>query len=408
MNKTEECINIFEQIEMTSGRNDKEAILKQNIDNDYLKMLLEYIYNPYKVYGIGKKAFKNIAALPETALNIFDLLDYLLENSTGTDKDKQFVNSFIAEQPEKYREGYKRIILKDLRIGITAKTINKIFPKLIPTFTVQLAEPFEKFYNNVACEVKIDGVRNIAVKQNGIVRMFTRNGKAVEGFNDVMNDIKNLPIDNIVFDGEIIGKDYTDTMNQLFAKGANKKGTYMIFDMITPEEFYKGESDFDYWTRKQGLIGLKKSINMQQFNNLHFIEPLKIIEKPTIEQFNELMSTVVLDGFEGIMIKPLNSMYKAKRSYDWQKLKPFMSDEFKIIGFEEGDGKYKGTLGKVLIDVDNVFVKVGSGFSDAQRNDIWLNQQQYIGREIEVQYQERIAKTGSLRFPTVKSIRLDK
>ena len=120
------------------------------------------------------------------------------------------------------------------------------------------------------------------------------------------------------------------------------------------------------------------------------------------------MNKVVSDGFEGIMIKPLDSKYKAKRSYDWQKLKPFMSDEFYITGFEEGDGKYKGTLGKVIINVDGVEVGVGSGFSDNQRNDIWLHQNNYLNKQIEVQYQEKITKTGALRFPTVKSIRLDK
>lgn len=403
----ENVLKILEQIELTTGRNDKESILKQNNNNEELKKLFEYVYNPYKVYGIGKKAFKKVKLLP-IHKDIFELLDYLLLHNTGTDVDKNFVNAFISIQPKEYQDWYIRIILKDLRIGITAKTINKTFKNLVPTFTVQLAEPFEKFYNNVACEVKIDGCRCLTMKQGGIVRMFTRNGKQIEGFNDVADNVKKLPVDNIVFDGEIIGKDYTDTMNQLFAKGSNKQGTYMIFDMLTPEEFYKGESDFDYWTRKQGITNLRKSLNLKDFIGLHFVEPLAILDNPTIKQFNELMSKVVSDGFEGIMIKPLNSKYKAKRSYDWQKLKPFMSDEFSIIGFEKGDGKYKETLGKVIIDVDGTQVGVGSGFSDTQRNDIWSNQSEYLGKQIEVQYQEKIAKTGALRFPTVKSIRLDK
>jgi DNA ligase-1 len=331
-----------------------------------------------------------------------------LRHNTGTDEDKIKVNTFMCSQPQEYREWYQRILLKDLKCGITEKTINKIWKDLIPTFSVQLAEPFERFFDNVACEVKIDGCRNLVIKQNGIVRMFTRNGKPIEGFNSVAKDIQNLPIDNIVFDGEIIGKDYTDTMNQLFAKGQNKQATYMIFDMLTPEEFYKGESDNDYWTRKQGLINLRKSIDSKRFNNLHFVEPIAILDNPTIEQFNKIMNNVVANGFEGIMVKPLDSKYKAKRSYDWQKLKPFESDEFKIIGFEPGDGKLKNTLGKVIINVNGVSVGVGSGFSEAQRDDIWNNQQQYLNKWIEVQYQEKIEKTGSLRFPTVKNIRLDK
>jgi DNA ligase-1 len=113
-------------------------------------------------------------------------------------------------------------------------------------------------------------------------------------------------------------------------------------------------------------------------------------------------------GFEGAMIKPLDSKYECKRSYAWQKAKLFQSDEFRIIDFEEGDGKYKGTLGKVIIDVNGVLVGCGSGFNDNERFDIWSNKDKYLGKWIEVQYQEKIEKTGSLRFPTVRGLRLDK
>lgn len=404
-----QVIRILEQIQNTSSRNEKENILKSNKDNEKLKKILEYTYNPYKVYGIGKKTFDDDKVwLVETSINIFDLLEYLLKNNTGSDKDKNEVNLFLNSQPIAYQEWYKRIILKDLKIGITEKTINKIWKDLIPVFDVQLAKPFEKFYNDVALEVKLDGCRLAVFKQNGQVTMFTRNGKLVEGFNDIAENIKRLPIDNIVFDGEIIGKDYTDTMNKLFTKTKDKQATYMIFDMITPQEFQRGESDFDYWTRKQGLINLRKGIDLRQFPSLHFVEPIKILNNPTIEQLEEVMNSVVCDGYEGIMIKTLDSKYKRKRSYDWQKLKPFESDEFKIIGFEEGDGQLKNTLGKVIIDVNGTQVGVGSGFSFEDRDKIWNNKNEYLDKLIEVQYQEKIAKTGALRFPTVKSLRLDK
>ena len=85
----------------------------------------------------------------------------------------------------------------------------------------------------------------------------------------------------------------------------------------------------------------------------------------------------------------------------------FESDEFKIIDFEEGDGKYKGTLGKVIVDVNGVAVGVGSGWTDADRSEIWGNKDKYLGNLIEVRYQEK-TKDNSLRFPTVKGFRIDK
>lgn len=120
------------------------------------------------------------------------------------------------------------------------------------------------------------------------------------------------------------------------------------------------------------------------------------------------MERAIALGFEGIMIKTLNGSYFCKRSYEWQKMKPFLSDEFEIIDFEEGEGRNERTLGKVIVSVDGVRVGVGSSFSDDERRDIWSHKEAYLGRLIEVQFQELIKETGSLRFPTVKGFRFDK
>jgi len=402
----QKVFDIFEQIANTSSRTEKENILNQNHNNETLKKALESTYNPFKVYGIGPKAFKKVA-VPTTPFNdVFELLDYLIKNNTGTDHDKFLVNSFIQLQPKEHQEWYKRIILKDLKIGITEKTINKIWSNLIPTFDVMLAHPFEKFFREVACEVKVDGVRCICIKQGNSVNLFTRNGKRIEGFYDIAAEIKTIPLDNIVFDGEIIGENYTDTMNKLFAKNSSKKqGKYMIFDALTTNEFYAGESKADYYTRKTALLQLKSIIIHCKY--IHIIEPLTYLSNPTLDILQNIAQQAIDQGYEGIMIKDLTAKYQTKRSFAWQKMKLFYSEEFPIIGFEPGEGKYTNTLGKVLIDVGGVTVGVGSGFTEQQRDEIWNNQDKYLGKLIEVQYQEKIPKTNSLRFPTVKSIRID-
>lgn len=413
----DKVLKILDLLQATSSRNEKESILKENKDNKVLKDILELTYNPFKIYGIGSKSLTNqliegniysdeVVLKYNSIGNIFELVQYLLINGTGTDFDKDLTRLFLLKKDELSREWYRRVILKDLKIGVTSTTINKAWKNLIPTFDVQLAKPFEKFYKNMAVEVKIDGVRCLAIKQQGIVRLFTRNGKAILGYDEVIQALTKLPIDNIVFDGEIIGKDYTDTMNQLFSKSMNKKGTYMIFDMLTPSEFYEGESLCDFSTRKNALVALEDIFTKDL--PLKIIKPIAYLTNATDSQLAELTDEVVSQGFEGIMLKSLESKYKTKRSLDWQKLKPFMSDEYKIVGFNEGEGLFKGTLGNVLIDVDGVLVGVGSGFTMAQRKDIWGNKEGYLNQIIEVQYQDKIAKSGSLRFPTVKSFRFDK
>lgn len=409
-----EIYNIISQIADTSSRNDKEAMLKTHKNNSLLKEILKFVYDPFIITGLSKKKIDKDTFITDRPSNNFNtveqVMEYLKTNNTGRDIDIARVQSFIYRHDGDMREFYRQVFTKELKIGVTAKTLNKIYGKgFIPEFSVMLAEPFERFYSDVACEVKVDGTRCLTIKQGNSVNMFTRNGKTVEGFNDLIEQIKKLPVETVVLDGELIGKDYTDTMNKLFRKSEGKQANYMIFDMLTLSEFQSGVSKSDYWTRKQGLINVFRQLtNKDDYKNLICVEPFKILKDATVEDINEATQLAVSMGFEGAMIKPLDSKYECKRSYAWQKAKLFESDEFKIIDFEEGDGKYKGTLGKVIIDVDSVSVGVGSGWSDAQRDDIWENQELYRGKYIEVQFQERIKKTGSLRFPTVKGIRLDK
>ena len=84
------------------------------------------------------------------------------------------------------------------------------------------------------------------------------------------------------------------------------------------------------------------------------------------------------------------------------------SCDLKIIGFEEGEGKYKGVLGNLICDYKGYQLGVGSGFDDGQRKEIWNNQEKYLNRIAEIQYFEETYndKGGlSLRFPVFKCIR---
>ena len=406
-----QILDIVNQLANTTTRTGKENILKANKNNQLLKDIFKFVYDPFIVTGLStKKINKNLKLHLTAELNtIQEAMQYLQENNTGRDIDIANIQYFINKQDVCLHEFLKQVFTKELKTGVTATTLNKVYGNnFINEFAVMLAKPFERFYRDVACEVKIDGTRCLTIKQGNSVNMFTRNGKLIEGFNDILQQVKLLPVSTVVFDGELIGKDYTDTMNKLFRKSNNKQADYMIFDMLTLFEFQQGVSSNDYWTRKQGLLNLFTAINEKQYPNLIPIKPFKILKNATIEDINEATQMAVSMGYEGVMIKSLDSKYECKRSFAWQKAKLFKSDEFKIVDFEEGEGKYKGTLGKVIIDVDGVLVGCGSGFTDEERVEIWNNKEKYLGKYVEVQYQERIKKSGSLRFPTVKGIRLDK
>ena len=114
----------------------------------------------------------------------------------------------------------------------------------------------------------------------------------------------------------------------------------------------------------------------------------------------------VAAGFEGIMIKSLDAPYECRRSTFWMKLKPTITVDLNIVGFEEGTGRNAGRLGAIICEgVDNdrrINVNVGSGLSDANRDEYWSARDQLLGDVIEVEADavtQNQDGTYSLRFP---------
>jgi DNA ligase-1 len=200
-----EVLDVLRQLESESSRTRKEKILKDNQSNELLKKTLLYALDPYKIYGIGTKSidlnFKTPVGV-DSYYNFFDLLDWLSVNNGGSDVAKLEVNKFISRVDEEDKEWYKRIILKDLRCGISETTVNKIFDAWIPTFDVMLAKKFEdhqhKIKGDFAVTLKIDGVRCAILKENGSIKMMSRQGQLFEDFDELLEEIKLLP-DNMVY-----------------------------------------------------------------------------------------------------------------------------------------------------------------------------------------------------------------
>lgn len=128
--------------------------------------------------------------LENTWQNGFDMLD-ILATSNINDALRRNVITFLWCQLSEVRELFIRILTKDLRCNISSKTINKAIPKLIPTFEVMLAENYfkqkEGFLNgrDFMLSTKLDGHRMCAIKENNIVRFYTRQGQLIEGLIDI-------------------------------------------------------------------------------------------------------------------------------------------------------------------------------------------------------------------------------
>ena len=127
-------------------------------------------------------------------------------------------------------------------------------------------------------------------------------------------------------------------------------------------------------------------------------------------KLDEWLDVITSKGGEGIMLRDPDAVYQHKRTDALLKYKKVQTMDLRIVGWNEGKGKYEGAIGSFICETDDHSIKVNvGGISDAIR---WSDPNWWIGKIIEVAYFDYSAsKVGnhiSLRFPRMKKLRDDK
>jgi DNA ligase-1 len=319
---------------------------------------------------------------------------------------------------------YRRILIKDLRCGVSEKTINKVVEKkwpdyAVPVFSCQLAHDSANHENKVAgkklIEVKLDGVRVITiVRTDGRVDQFSRNGKELVNFEHIKNQIsavvkKDPPKYDLVLDGEIMSSSFQDLMKQVHRKSdvAANDAVLHLFDLAPLDKFQEGRWDKDQETRSAYVKAWveKHQADLPNVACLTYEE----VDLDTVkgqQRFKMINTQAVAGGYEGIMIKDPKAPYECKRCHAWLKLKPFIEVSLTVVAVEEGTGRNVGKLGAVVCegvdDGKSIRVNVGSGFSDSDRDVFWVDRDALIGQVVEVRADaitQNQDGSYSLRFP---------
>lgn len=415
-------VEIFSDLKNTSSRNEKEQILKENENNKVFKMILKFLYDPFIVTGISsKKINKKVKAdIDNTIMTYPALIDYLKINNSGRDADIAVIQRIINElEDEETKQFIKEIATKNLKCGITATTINKVYGDgFIPLFGVQLAEKYKEHKDNVTDDFfitqKMDGIRGVAFNEADGVKFYTRKGKEISGLVDLEETFKNLP-KGFVYDGELLlinkenlnsGDLFRKTQSIVSSKGIKKDIEFHVFDLIPIEEFKLGESKDIYEVRRNKMNEI-----FSKYKGLVKLVPI-LYHGNDKSMIDKLFKEALEKGQEGIMINN-NVTYKIKRIKDLLKVKGEESFEGVVVGVYEGkeDKKNKDKLGGIQITYKDIIVNVGNGFTDKERELYWKNPDLVIGKVAEIQFTEESQDENGeldLRFARWKGIRNDK
>ena len=329
---------------------------------------------------------------------------------------------------EQWNGFYRRILIKDLRCGMSEKTVNKVakqFPQYaVPIFGCQLAHDGanhpKKMTGMKQIEVKLDGVRVLAICRSGKVELFSRNGKQFHNFPHIIAEIeavlaaKPAPYD-CVLDGEVMSADFQDLMKQLQRKDGKKAtdAVLHLFDFIPLENFLAGSWDKAQTTRSNYVkYWVKENESLLQHVQACEWEDVDLDSKEGEARFTELNKAAVDGGYEGVMIKDVDAPYNCKRSHAWLKAKPFIEVTLEVVDVEEGTGRNEGRLGAVVCsgvdDGKDIRVNVGSGFTDDNRSSFWSSRDALVGQLVEVRADavtQNQDGTYSLRLPRCKTFR---
>lgn len=425
---------IIQQLQAVSSRIEKEKIIAAAAaaGHDEFFQGLQWALDNFVTFGvkkIPKHGGPDGQGLPWA---VFENLIQSLSNRslTGNQARAAIELTMSTATQDEWNDWYRRILIKDLRCGITEKTINKIlknFPTIepVPVFECQLAHDGANHSSKIVgpklLEHKIDGVRVLTIidRSNNTVSQFSRNGKPLENFPHIVEQLQSQ-IDkfptSIVLDGEVMSSSFQELMKQVHRKSNVKSqdAVLMLFDVIPLGHFVKGHSDLTQVQRKAYLKKLDPILS--QLSSIDTIDYLEVNFDEYVGQmqFDEYNQQAIENGLEGIMIKDPNAPYECKRTHHWLKIKPYIEVSLTIVGVEEGTGRNEGRLGALLCEgiEDNKYIKVnvGSGFSDQQRQEVWEDREKIIGQVVEIRadaitQSQDDENTWSLRFPRFEKFR---
>lgn len=420
--------DIIKRLESDNSRLAKEAILAEAMEEgldeffEGVRMCLDKLYT-FGVKQVPIKDQEGGQGLSWT--NFKELAESLYRRElTGHAARDAIKLAMDVATKDQWNDFYRRILISDLRCGVSEKTVNSVSKKqkrseyAVPVFECMLAHDGANHESKITgkklVEPKLDGVRVLTVVdyESRTVVMYTRNGKELVNFPHIVKAFEDN-LDNFarsyVFDGEVVSESFQSLMTQVHRKSdvQAQDAKLMLFDVIPLVEFKKGQSVMGQRRRSSFLrenfskifadSGCIDIVEQREFDLDVFTDEI---------EFKDYNREMVAAGFEGIMIKDPNGKWEGKRSTAWLKQKPFLEVSLAVIAVEEGTGRNVGRLGALVCegvdDGKSITVNVGSGLTDAQRREFWTDTEALIGQVVEVRADaitQNQDGTYSLRFP---------
>ena len=288
---------VIKLLESDNSRLFKEDVIKQQAEAEHTHFFTGCRMALDSLFTFGVKQVPQ-ATKDGPGLNFgefFYLAQQLNQRElTGHDARDAILEAMEKSTMDEWNYWYRRILIKDLRCGVSEKTVNNVIKKLgkrydeykIPVFTCMLAHDSanheKKMVGKKFLDTKLDGVRVITIynADNDTVGMYSRNGKELNNFGHIADEILNTLAsqfsESMVLDGEVVSETFQDLMKQVHRK-SNVNATdarLALFDILPLKEFQAGKSKLGCADRHKQLVELGKTL--KEDSSMFVLEKIEV------------------------------------------------------------------------------------------------------------------------------------
>ena len=253
---------------------------------------------------------------------------------------------------------------------------------------IQLCYPFEEkrlatWEPPFICQPKLDGERCRALLNCGQVLLLSSESNQIVSVPAIHESLVNLSLKlnkPVELDGELYTHGMSfEEVHSIVGRTVNlnpehEKINFNVFDMV-------------YDSNQSNRI-----LNLKRISE-YFPDNIQMVKTDlafTVEEVREFFNHYVSLDYEGIIIRHFQASYFRRRSPFMMKFKPKKSDIYPIVGFIEGTGKYKGTIGAIICETDGDQFEVGSfSLTDEERMKLWNKRFTLTSFDCKVGYQHK-------------------
>ena len=342
----------------------------------------------YKPQSIDE--LKDVPYYPYVTGSGADLLEYLAYCGPGGIKQKALVAwKSILNQPAELQEFLVDGVCRNVEIKVTPRQINIVYgPDTVDDLQMMKAVSFfgrEHLIRERTYTIRpiVDGLRCVAVKENGETRIYSRHGIMLEGFDQITDEFDKAPYDNTVFDGVIAYEGFGSVdmkgfdlafkaINTARSLTADKKDfVFYIYDVVDAEEFRARDTVRPFKDRREFLE--------TNFVDGRYIKLVRSIFRGIrISNIIKYYKQEVAAGKTGIYVNLDYEPYALKNQAAFFKVSELQDADLMIMDYELDDDKRQ--LKNIIVDFKDSRIKVGMGFTNEEREWFYNNAEDLIGR----------------------------